>query len=678
MRGFYKRVIKDIGRNAMRRVPASRLNMIVLLLCMTMCFGGCQISKGESGIGDQQSALLSSREAYKARKVILDIPENASYQRFLTAEGAVFGVDMQGELWGNRSFPESLSLEKASDLLINGENIFLVESEQPDSIRVYNQQGEPKGKIVSAGNVIYSISDGMYVFRWNGENGTHPVVSRLDEDRYELGEELGNLPQDLRGIAKLGNEKDFLYLYTADSLLGYSWNEKTYTELFQWSDVGIQGSFVQMVWKVGDIFHVFAWDGEKNELVYYQVSQTSMGETLQRRELVIATLQSDSYLQQLVTNFNNAQTDYSVKIQKLDDMQLDQDAQLTRLNAMLLTDQAPDMLWLQNMNYREQLAEKGYLTDLTPFLDKSQKLTSQDIYPEILSYGTQGDMLYTIPYQFELETLAVPSSLWLSGRGWTYPEMVEYLRNLEEYRPFRDFWLMKMWLFNYNLDYFFDEEKGEAYFDSEDFRELMEYMKDCHDRENLTDWENLTFHVEELSLNSLQYLYSKERELGEKMVLVGYPTREGNPKAVIRGMMEAAIVYSCEDKEGAWSFIESYLSAYPQATLFPQYGLWSNRNTMQVLIDKELPLFGLNEVEIKDEEGNVIGKDVSEHLISQESVDVFLETLSDVRKSSNSSMYMDVRSIVWEETESYFAGQKSLEDVTDIIQSRVSLLLQER
>ena len=662
----------------MRRVPASRLNMIVLLLCMTMCFGGCQISKGESGTGDQQSALLSSREAYKARKVILDIPENASYQRFLTAEGAVFGVDLQGELWGNSSFPESLSLEKASDLLINGENIFLVESEQPDSIRVYNQQGEPKGQIVSAGNVISSISDGMYVFRWNGENGTHPVVSRLDEGRYELGEELGNLPQDLRGIAKLGNEKDFLYLYTADSLLGYSWNEKTYTELFQWSDVGIQGSFVQMVWKVGDIFHVFAWDGEKNELVYYQVSQTSMGETLQRRELVIATLQSDSYLQQLVTNFNNAQTDYSVKIQKLDDMQLDQDAQLTRLNAMLLTDQAPDMLWLQNMNYREQLAEKGYLTDLTPFLDKSQKLTSQDIYPEILSYGTQGDMLYTIPYQFELETLAVPSSLWQNGRGWTYPEMVEYLRNLEEYRPFRDFRLMKMWLFNYNLDYFFDEEKGEAYFDSEDFRELMEYMKDCHDRENLTDWENLTFHVEELSLNSLQYLYSKERELGEKMVLVGYPTREGNPKAVIRGMMEAAIVYSCEDKEGAWSFIESYLSAYPQTTLFPQYGLWSNRNTMQVLIDKELPLFGLNEVEIKDEEGNVIGKDVSEHLISQESVDVFLETLSDVRKSSNSSMYMDVRSIVWEETESYFAGQKSLEDVTDIIQSRVSLLLQER
>lgn len=662
----------------MRRVPASRLNMIVLLLCMTICFGGCQISKGESGTGDQQSALLSSREAYKARKVILDIPENASYQRFLTAEGAVFGVDLQGELWGNSSFPESLSLEKASDLLINGENIFLVESEQPDSIRVYNQQGEPKGQIVSAGNVISSISDGMYVFRWNGENGTHPVVSRLDEGRYELGEELGNLPQDLRGIAKLGNEKDFLYLYTADSLLGYSWNEKTYTELFQWSDVGIQGSFVQMVWKVGDIFHAFAWDGEKNELVYYLVSQTSMGETLQRRELVIATLQSDSYLQQLVTNFNNAQTDYSVKIQKLDDMQLDQDAQLTRLNAMLLTDQAPDMLWLQNMNYREQLAEKGYLTDLTPFLDKSQKLTSQDIYPEILSYGTQGDMLYTIPYQFELETLAVPSSLWQNGRGWTYPEMVEYLRKLEEYRPFRDFWLMKMWLFNYNLDYFFDEEKGEAYFDSEDFRELMEYMKDCHDRENLTDWENLTFHVEELSLNSLQYLYSKERELGEKMVLVGYPTREGNPKAVIRGMMEAAIVYSCEDKEGAWSFIESYLSAYPQTTLFPQYGLWSNRNTMQVLIDKELPLFGLNEVEIKDEEGNVIGKDVSEHLISQESVDVFLETLSDVRKSSNSSMYMDVRSIVWEETESYFAGQKSLEDVTDIIQSRVSLLLQER
>ena len=97
---------------------------------------------------------------------------------------------------------------------------------------------------------------------------------------------------------------------------------------------------------------------------------------------------------------------------------------------------------------------------------------------------------------------------------------------------------------------------------------------------------------------------------------------------------------------------------------------------MQILIEKELPLFGLNEVERKDEEGNVIGKDVSEHLINQESVDAFIETLSDVRKCPESSM--DVRSIVWEETEGYFAGQKSLEDVTDIIQSRVNLLLQKR
>ena len=674
--------------------------LYLAILGVLLCFSGCVLdgrgAKDHLTKTDTESnnSISKSGLAYVAEKVRLEIPEGISYQRFLTQDGRIFGVDEMGQVKGNGDFPMNINLMTVTDLLLTEEKVFLVnkglmgdgtqvldgsqvlDGANPDTILAYNMQGELQEKIVCSGNEITCIADGFYVLQKSGEYGVHPVIKRLDMEELKLGEELENIPQDCRGLAKLGNDADTLYLYTSDSLLRYSWKEKVLLELFQWTDVGIQGSFVQMVWKLGESIYVSAWDGDSGDLIYYKISEAKEGVESSRKELVIATLQSDSYLQQLVTDFNNSQTEYTVKVQKLADSNgFDSNDAMTRLNVMLLTEDAPDMLWLQNMNDRESLAEKGYLTDLRPFLRKSEKLSEEDFYPEVLSYGSYGDLLYTIPYQFSLGTLAVSSSLWEKEKGWTYPEMVEYLRNLEEYRPFRDFWLMKMYLFNYNLDYFYDEEKGEAYFDSTDFRMLLEYMKDCHDRESLIAREDLTFHVDYFSMQSLQELYSKERDLGEELLLVGFPTRDGSPRSTMRGSMEVAIVHSCKDKEGAWNFMESYLSAYPKKTMYPQYGIWSNRNTTQAVIDTELPLFGLNKVEYRDEEGNVIMTDFSEHLMNQESVDAFFETLSNYRKSPESRL--DVESIVYEETESYFEGQKSLEDVVDVIQNRVMLLLQE-
>lgn len=666
----------------MRKFRRRYMYVLPFILVMLLWFGGCASDRGAKGNQTKSDegltgSVVKSGTVYVAEKVKPELPEGVGYQRFLTRDGKIFGVDEQGQVKGISDFPESIALETVSDLLLADEKLFLVDGAQPDTILAYDLKGELQGKIACTGDRVSGIADGVYILRRTGDYGVLPIINRLDMGQVKLGEELENVPRDCRGIAKLGNDADTLYLYTAESLLRYSWKEKTFEELFQWSDIGVQGSFVQLVWKMGESFYVASWDSDKMDFAYHKVSEANEEGLPKRKELVIATLQSDPYLQQLATDFNNSQTEYYVKVQKLADATgSDPEDAMTRLNALLLTEDAPDMLWLQNVNYRENLAEKGYLADLRPFLEKSEKLSEDDFYPEILSYGSCGDLLYTIPYQFSLGTLAVPDSLWERGAGWTYPEMVEYLRDLEEYRPFREFWLMKMWLFNYNLDYFYDEEKGEAYFDSADFRTLLEYMKDCHDGESQTAQEDRVFHVEYFTMNSLQYLYSEERERGEKLLLVGFPTRDGSPRSNISGSMEVAIVHSCEDKEGAWRFMESYLSAYPKQSMFPQYGIWSNRNTMQAIIDKELPLFGLNKVEYKDEEGNVIATDFSEHLMNQAGVDAFLETLANYRKSPGSSS--EVRGIVYEETDAYFEGQKSVEEVMDVIQNRVTLMLRER
>ena len=156
-------------------------------------------------------------------------------------------------------------------------------------------------------------------------------------------------------------------------------------------------------------------------------------------------------------------------------------------------------------------------------------------------------------------------------------------------------------------------------------------------------------------------------------LMIGYPTREGKPTSSIYGFAEVAILHSCKDADGAWRFIESYLSAYPGE--FAAARLWSNVDVMEKIIDDELALYGKNEVEIRDSEGNVIGKDYTEHRINQNGVDAFRQILSDYQKKPKS--VNDVRKIVYEEIPAYYEGQKSLDDVIDVIQNRVNLMLTE-
>lgn len=636
--------------------------------------------KGRKASEPDRDGLTKKKQeiVYFSEKIEFNLPENMGLQRFLTEKGTIFGVDEKGETWGFPEFPEGMSLENVIEFLADSDCFFCVKNNAMDSIWIYDREGKEKGKIDCKGSRVLSLGGGNYVLCEAEGNGSRQTVERLDADKKELTEVLQELPQDTRSLLKLGSDGENLYLRTAEEVVWYSFADRAFTPIFAWSDVGIVGGEVLDAWKMGENYFAAVWDIDLKKIVYYKIIPGKQEKGRQnKKQLVIVALDGDSNLQTMVANFNKSQDEYSLKVQKLsDDGNLMNINDITaRLNASLLTEDAPDMLWLQNISYREALAAGGYLENLRDYLKKSESLSEDDFYPEVLNYGSYGDILYTIPYQFSLRTLAVPQESWNRGKGWTYPEMVEYLRGLEEYRPFGQFFFMRMWLLNENLEYFFDEDKKEAYFDGEDFRQLLEYMKDCQDRENETAEEEREFHVKCLDIHSIQYFFEFEREVEGKVTYVGFPTREGKAKVNMVGNMEAAILRSSPNKDGAWKFMESYLSAYPDKNMNPQYALWSNRQTMQKMIASELPLFGKNKVETKDEAGNVIWTDYSEHNLGPEGVAAFEEMLTDVGKRPANAAA--VKQIVWEETASYFAGQKSVSEVTQIIQNRVSLLLKE-
>ena len=85
-----------------------------------------------------------------------------------------------------------------------------------------------------------------------------------------------------------------------------------------------------------------------------------------------------------------------------------------------------------------------------------------------------------------------------------------------------------------------------------------------------------------------------------------------------------------------------------------------------------------------DDEGNVVTYDETYYVGNQEIIiepmtDSEVAYLTDFIKSLNNRSYNDnsIQSIIDEEASAYFAGQKSVDDVSSIIQSRVKIYVEE-
>jgi ABC-type glycerol-3-phosphate transport system substrate-binding protein len=694
--------------------------------------GDMEPSAGTSGtdslqiVGDGKVTIKAEHEdgAYMAEPVKLTIPKNAGYLRSVTPDGRLWGTDADGRLWGmdadgklwrvdadgrlwsvddGRVWSEEgetaagfavaedtqdddtlLSLLMAKDafdfsdvrsIFLWQDRVYISRVTKADELEVWSPPGEFLGKIDGKGSSIEEVGGGFYALLRTGEMGSHLSICKLDAEKRELGEELSQLPDDVRGIFAQGSDAENLYFYTAEAAFRYSYADQTFYQLFPWTDVGLMGSSIFMIWRdeQGDIYA-----NSYEDQSYVRIRWKSEEDLPKRNELTVAilTMNSDGNLQKLVTEYNQSQDKWHVNVKAYANGMNDLEDAMTRMSADLLSDQAPDVICHANLNrLSEDLAARGYLADLRPFLKESTVLGEEDFYPEILSYGSYGELLYTIPLQFQMETLIVPASQWKGKPGWTYEQMIQYLREHEEYRPFRMFLYFRMYcLYGDSLDYFWDAGKKEAYFGGEEFRALLQYMKECQDKESQIPTEDRPFHVTQLDCRFLGN-YPRERQERGEIVVMGYPSPDGKPRTTISGVTELSITATSKKQEGAWDFLEFCLSQDPVKPGYVAFGFWSNRNVNEKIIERELALCGQDHEDLLDENGEVISTMYSEHLVDQESVDVFREILANARKAPAGNS--QVQQIVGEETWAYFEGQKSLEQVIDAIQGRVKLFLSE-
>jgi ABC-type glycerol-3-phosphate transport system substrate-binding protein len=333
----------------------------------------------------------------------------------------------------------------------------------------------------------------------------------------------------------------------------------------------------------------------------------------------------------------------------------------------LMAGEGPDII-LNGASYN-QLYSDEYLIDLSSYLEKSDV----KIMDNILQLSKTGDKLYQIPLTFTITGLDVEPGVVADGQtGFTFEQYEEYVSGACNGT---DPMMMTQLDFLTTVirtqpELFISD--GEVNFDNDAFKEACAYAKD-NVIDPPEDPEEAYEALYELNgglreIDSFSYLYYSTG-LFHGNAFVGTPSSDGSgPVANIKGSVAISAQSQCQD--GCWQFIEYILSD----DVLPQIagGIPVTETAFDARCEEELADYSDYYNAWTESERQMLG--LMEPC--EDMIDIYRDIVASVdRKNVTDSSIMI---IMREEIQAYFAGDKSLDEVIEIINNRARTYYGER
>nr|WP_300786881.1 extracellular solute-binding protein [uncultured Acetatifactor sp.] len=636
---------------------------------------------------------------------------NVYNEDYTKSETFLCKFDAEGKQIFAEDMTELVAESYVDNMAIDGEGRIYVTGE--NNVWLFDADGNKRGTVSLGADVNWiramgSGKDGkMYLCYYTSNGDT--VLCDIDFDGKKTGNTYENYPSSNSNALVPGIEKDFM-AQDGNRVYEYDVKSQTSTELFTWLDSDINGNTVENFWGLEDgrILAV-ASDWETNEKSIALLTKTKASEVPQKETILIGSLYGDSNIQSAAVKFNKSNDKYHISIREYlnyndydgDDYQAFMTDGINRLNNDITSNNCPDILDLSGLNIK-QLAAKGVFEDLNGYLEKSEKLSREDFLENILEAYTLDGKLVSIPYSFQMSTVVGKGSEVGTEMGWTLEELIAYADAHPDALLFdsktKD--VIMMTLMAYNADYFIDWSTGECRFDSEEFKDILNFANRFPEE---YDWEKedvstpnkiqkgqvLLYEENIYDFNELQMC--NEIFQGDASY-IGYPTMDGSVGCMLSASQAYAITSKSGHKDGAWEFIEGFLTKEEN----PDRGFSSiGFPTMK----SKLNAMAADAVEVKyytdengelyyDENGEPIpmgggggisyedGWSYEYRIPTQEEVDLAL-SLMEIAKPVSYSQGDEVLNIINEEAAPFYKGQKSVDEVASVIQSRIKIYVGE-
>ena len=489
-------------------------------------------------------------------------------------------------------------------------------------------------------------------------------------------------------------------VYCSDDVYLYGLNTETgeCTALLNWIDSDVNTNDLRTVLPLEDgrilcISYYYRGQGEEftsgQELVI--LTKTPASEVKEKTIITMACMWLNYNTRAAIIDFNKTNPDYRIQVTDYSQYNTEEDyeAGLTKLNTEIISGKVPDILDVSNLPM-DQYAAKGLLEDLYTYIDSDSELSRDGLVTEALKAMEVDGHLYQASSSFGISTLMGDPDVVGTEPGWTFDELKAVMEAHPEASAFSPYTTQDTILYySYlmNQSQYVDWQTGECKFNSDDFIAMLEFVNTFPKE---YDWENEEY-VDEMELiaqgkillsfaniSSFDDISKNSAQFGGDVTYIGFPSSEGCGSVLtVDGGL--AMSSASAHKDGAWAFIRTVFTEDYQKQ--NTWQLPTNRAIFEMRKEEAMT----DDVSV-DENGNetivprfTFGMESGEYdvyAMTQEQYDQFLSLLNLI--DSTVSYDTSIIEIIREESASFFAGQKSAKETADVIQSRVSIYVNEQ
>lgn len=498
---------------------------------------------------------------------------------------------------------------------------------------------------------------------------TGQVISGLDTSRWELFQ-IRELPENA-GRSCNGRSYDF-YTDCDGVLYGMSETEDTPVSMLDLVNLNFANSGYKDIIEIGQRQFII-YNSQRISIVYPVPASEEM------ITLTLGTFDS-KFVSDMVDSFNSQQDECEVKIIDYSQYNLTSSSKegLMKLNTEIISGSGPDILDLSSLP-STYYQKAGILEDLYPYIRADAEVNRIEFVPEILRAMEYNGKLYAMIPSYSILTILSSPEYVEADNALSFESLLNMSLKMDEGKnPFglsvskKDFLDL---IFSSTSPAFVDYDKAACDFDSEEFRQLLEFVKTLPDESDMGNDIALISSGEQYLLpkytSSYGGLIAFNYYFGGNLILAGIPNAE-QAGAVICPYISLGISVNSQYKDSAWLFIRSYLSEGYQKKA-SEILLTPTRIGMEhsaELFKKWLN--GDGDFIVTDAYGN-------EAIVDIEGDVPF--ALMDRLLASVVSVYSDdeaLRQIVWADSEKYFLGEVSLDETLTRIQSKANIYLSEQ
>lgn len=529
------------------------------------------------------------------------------------------------------------------------------------------------------------------------------VAKTIDLAKKDFGEAEYPVSNSGYGIMKSSVDLYDVVFNGETTLYGYNIETDEKTTIIDWIKSGIDTTAIETVivtpeGKIVFSSHNYELSGggysySNNDLIINILTKIDPSEVPDKELITVYTMYIPYDIKNKISEFNRNSDKYQIEVTSyLDDDWSNYDDSLKRFNNDLVAGKIPDIIVTDGSLPFNSYVSKGLIADLGAIMEKDESFNRADYLENVLEAFSIGGKLYRIAPSFSIQTLAAKKSIVGDKQSWTIDDFLA----VNEAYPDSEM-LMEMTSSNfvsfmilYNMNQFVNAETGECSFNSDSFKKILEYANtlpteidydSLYSDDNYWVTRDMAYRDNKTILKQ-EYIYDfrtlKQDEaayFGEPVTFIGVPSDNGNG-SMIQVNTSLAITAKAKNPDGAWEFIKTLLTDEAQ----------ENSGSIPIKISalnklaekaKERPYWENENGEKEYYDYTVWMGDQS--IVVEPNTDEDNQRMMDFIKSvKNVYEYdTDIFKIIDEEVQAYFSGQKSVDEVADIIQNRASTYISE-